>query len=150
MHIHTNNMHIVDISWKNINIYERKMIEKGKEKEKLTRRLKPVTLVKELAIATPESESSSIWPAIITATTCNRYWDTLTTTIGTAMEMSFFSSSIKALLLHFFSKSQLFANSASSIAIPHQLYQFFGQKMCLAPLQAFTCIWGQFTNKKNQ
>ena len=68
--------------------------QKKKEEEEFTRRLKPVTLVREVAMATPEREISSKWPAITMEITWRRYWETATATIGAAMELNFFVISV--------------------------------------------------------
>jgi len=70
-----------------------------KQKEKIegrvvfTRTLNPVTSAKEVAIATPEKETSTPrCPTIMSDTTCRRYCETVTATIGAAMELILFSS----------------------------------------------------------
>lgn len=58
-----------------------------------TRTLNPVTSAKEVAIATPEKETSTPrCPTIISDTTWRRYCETVTATIGAAMELILFSS----------------------------------------------------------
>lgn len=60
---------------------------------RLTRRLKPVTAQKEMAMAVLERKSSPRCPTIINEMTCRKYWDKFTATMGPAMQLSFFTSS---------------------------------------------------------
>lgn len=93
-----------------------------------TRTLNPVTSAKEVAIATPEKETSiPKCPTIIKETTCRRYWDTVTATIGAAMELTLFNSwqnvlsdddatTSTPLLLLFSCPSPLFLGTSSGAA----------------------------------
>ncbi|KAJ6684323.1 hypothetical protein OIU85_007959 [Salix viminalis] len=90
-----------------------------------TRRLKPVTLVKEVAIEAPESDSSLRCPAIITDTTWSKYSVTDTTTIGAARQLTLLSSSTKAshVSTHLFSSVALWeATSDPSFSLYASLY----------------------------
>nr|GME03481.1 hypothetical protein Iba_scaffold825CG0050 [Ipomoea batatas] len=58
--------------------------------------MKPVTLVREVAMAAPESESSPRWPTIIIPIVVTSCWEIVTTTMGSAMQLTFFSSSQNA------------------------------------------------------
>ena len=62
------------------------------KRRRLTRRLKPVTLVRAVAMATADSETWPRCPTITTDATCKRYCDTVATTIGAAKQPTFFSS----------------------------------------------------------
>lgn len=61
----------------------------------VTRALKPETVQREVAMATLERESWLRWPTIISDTTSTMYCDTVTATIGAAIHVNFFSSSIR-------------------------------------------------------
>lgn len=69
-------------------IYQKKW-----EDERLTKRLKAVTVAREVAMAVLERASSPRWPTIMVETTCTKYWDRTTTTIGPAMHPNLFTSS---------------------------------------------------------
>ena len=79
-------------------LYARKKKKKIKletTKQRLTRRLKPVTPEREMAIALLERASSPRWPTIIIEMISNMYCDRATATIGPAKEPNFLSSSVK-------------------------------------------------------
>ena len=64
-------------------------------KQRLTRRLKPVTPEREMAIALLERASSPRWSTIIIEMISNMYCDRATATIGPAKEPNLLSSSMK-------------------------------------------------------
>ena len=74
---------------------EKKNIKLETTKQRLTRRLKPVTPEREMAIALLERASSPRWPTIIIEMISNMYCDRATATIGPAKEPNFLSSSVK-------------------------------------------------------
>jgi len=86
--------------------------------EGFTTRLKPVTLVKEVAMETPERDSALRCPAIIIDTTCNRYSVIATNISGAAKELIFFSSSTKAPHVSKDALSSVLCSSAWSILFP--------------------------------
>nr|GLL39287.1 hypothetical protein Itr_chr11CG10830 [Ipomoea trifida] len=79
----------------------------------------------EVAMAAPERDSSLRCPTIIMATTLNKCWETVTTTMGMAMKLTFLNSTTNALLSAFFSNSRassiftLSPNSALISFSPH-------------------------------
>lgn len=86
----------------------------GLKLRKLTRRLKPVTLEREVAMEAPERGSSPRWPNINIGEARKRYWDTVTTIIGIAIPLTFFTSSVQILLFLHVSSSLLFSSFSFS------------------------------------
>jgi len=77
--------------------------------------MNPVTSAKEVATATPEKDTSTPkCPTIISDTTSIRYCETVTATIGAAIELILFNSSQNATSS---SSSPLFLTSAASISL---------------------------------
>ena len=78
---------MIHASWKMQE--DKKDLYKNKNKKdkirRHTRRLNPVTVVIEVAMVALESASAPRCPTIITDTTCRRYCNTDTATIGAAM-----------------------------------------------------------------
>lgn len=106
-----------------------KLKQEKKIRRELTRKLKPVTLQREVAMEALERESSPRCPNIKIGETLKRYWETVTTIIGIAILFTFFASSIKpvfhvaSVLLSLFSA----CSNASSIAF----FLFFLKFPCL-------------------
>lgn len=66
---------------------------KEETKREITRKAKPETLAKEVAMEAPERESSSRWPTIMTEITGETLINNKKPTMGAAMRITFFISS---------------------------------------------------------